>query len=243
MTHARTHTVSIWFRKWNKKYIWKLSVYCSLLLSIVSSRFRSQLNSVMPFLIPNKPKWLNLSSNIASLALSFSNLWNNSFFANSYNSMSRAFNCSTFSRCSACKCFNVELDTVELCWSNGMAKRKLNVSSNTYWEIWNETGKIVCVRQRRIPFISNDLMFLALLFDIRWARSRTWPLNFVLHWPTWCDHVCDWTWTFYCSSQSMLNRTTFWSDDSLPNYFRMPQIRRDPRPANFHLFNGIKYHN
>lgn len=185
-----------------------------MLLSIVSSRFRSQLNSVMPFLIPNKPKWLNLSSNIVSLAFSFLNLWNNSFFANSYNSMSSAFNCSTLWRCSGRRCFSVELDTVELCWSNGMAKRKLNVSSNTYWEI--------CKRWMRTKWNSLSFSYMvfrmknwcdALLFDIRWVRNRTWPLGFAWRSPTWYDHVVDLTSPIYYSIRPMTDRIAFLFDD------------------------------
>lgn len=62
-------------------------------------------------------------------------LWNNNFFANAYNSVSSAFSSSIFCRWSGLRLFIVELETVALCCSNGIAKRRLNVSSKTYWEI------------------------------------------------------------------------------------------------------------
>lgn len=68
----------------------------------------------------------------------FTHLWNINFFANSYNSMSSAFSFSIFLLCSGVRLFNVVVDTVLLCWSNGIAKRKLNVSSNMYCDICDD---------------------------------------------------------------------------------------------------------
>lgn len=62
-------------------------------------------------------------------------LWNKSFLAKAYNSVSNALISSILRFCSDRKTFIVELETVELCCSNGIANRKLNVSSNTYWDI------------------------------------------------------------------------------------------------------------
>lgn len=63
-------------------------------------------------------------------------LWNSNFFANEYNSKSKAFSSSTFRLCSMAKLFIVVVETVVLCCSNGIAKRKLNVSSKMYCEIY-----------------------------------------------------------------------------------------------------------
>lgn len=67
----------------------------------------------------------------------FTYLCNNNFFANEYSSVSSAFSSSIFCRWSGRKLFIVVLETVVLCCSNGIAKRRLNVSSKTYCEIWN----------------------------------------------------------------------------------------------------------
>lgn len=59
-------------------------------------------------------------------------LWNINFLANAYNSISNAFRLSICFRCSDAKLFIVVVDRVVLCCSNGIANRKLNVSSNIY---------------------------------------------------------------------------------------------------------------
>lgn len=108
-------------------------------IQIVSSKLRSQLNSVTPFLPVNKPKWLKRSSKLGSLAFSRSNRENKSCFPYEYSSSSNEFSCLATFFWRVDKRLRVELLTVELCWSNGIAKRRLNVSSNTYWDIWNWT--------------------------------------------------------------------------------------------------------
>lgn len=74
----------------------------------------------------------------------FTHLWNINFFANSYNSMSSAFSFSIFLLCSGVRLFNVVVDTVLLCCSNGIAKRKLNVSSNMYCDICDDAVHHCC---------------------------------------------------------------------------------------------------
>lgn len=147
----------------------------------VSSKLRSQLNSVTPFLPVSKPKWLKRSLKCASLAFSFSNLWNNNFLANSYNSVSKAFNFLTLLLCFGAKWFNVELDTVTLCWSNGMAKRKLNVSSKTYWDICKIEYWKKC-QHNHLNCKLNEAKSIP--FDIQSGQNKTWQLNCVWHWLT-----------------------------------------------------------
>lgn len=134
-----------------------------------SSKLRSQLNSVTPFLPVNRPKWLKRSSKCTSLAFNFSNLWNNNCLANSYNSISSAFNWCTLLFSFGVKWFSVELETVVLCWSNGMAKRKLNVSSNTYCDIYKENKGFIRNGWRRN--YKDSIFFVP--FDIQLVQNRT----------------------------------------------------------------------
>lgn len=101
-------------------------------VSSSSSSILSQSSSTPPRPL-SSPKWANLSSNWGSRAFNLAKRWYINFCAKSYSSRSSAFNFFTVSTWSGRNVDRVMLDTVALCWSKGTAKRRLKVSSNTYW--------------------------------------------------------------------------------------------------------------
>lgn len=88
-------------------------------------------------------------------------LLSNSVLANSYSSMSSAFSCSMWRFWSGRKWTIVLLDTVELCCSNGMAKRKLNVSSKTYWDIYTKKKHFILYNEKRNVLFDSNLLVLS----------------------------------------------------------------------------------
>lgn len=96
---------------------------------------------------------------------------NKSPLAKSYSSKSSELSRLIWATSAGDRAAKVAPDTVTLCCVKGTAKSRLNVSSNTYWDIcrrnvwseWNKQGlflsSIVLIRQRQAP-LRNDIWLI-----------------------------------------------------------------------------------